>query len=285
MADGARFELIDRRFTRLSTKMTHSTRLYQVVAGALLVSSLAPLRRRKSERLLSFESNRSDPLAGPIVVMLPRRRRLDEHERTSQKAAEPKIAPSAAILIPLPRPALFLEQETRQDGEDPPPSNLLDAAAKALLLDDIRDEPAIMAARKLFGDLSHQLTQIEMSATTYHVSVSPSATAKKDKGLVIDDDLFSIGSLESTKGSSSSRSNDTKSKGSTESSKEDQVSSSNKEKETHDVEERTIEIIDETEELELKFGSQQEEEGEDICAEYKLAFLGAAAPIKFANHR
>ena len=219
--------------------------------------------------------------------MLPRRRRLDEHERTSQKAAEPEVATSAAILIPLPRPALFLEQETRQDGEDPPPpSNLLDAAAKALLLDDIRDEPAIMAARKLFGDLSHQLTQIEMSATTYHVSGSPSA--KKEKGLVIDDDLFSIGSLESTEGSdtgsNSSRSNDTKSKGSTKSSKEDQVSSSNKEKEVH-VEERTIEIIDETEELELKFGSQQEEEGEDICAEYKLAFLGAAAPIKFANHR
>ena len=221
--------------------------------------------------------------------MLPRRRRLDEHERTSQKAAEPEIAPSAAILIPLPRPALFVEQETRQDGEDPPPpSNLLDAAAKALLLDDVRDEPAIMAARKLFGDLSHQLTQIEMSATTYHVSDSPSAK-NKDKGLVIDDDLFSIGSLESTEGSdmgsNSSKSNDTKSKGSTESSKKDQLSSSNKEKEVHDVEERTIEIIDETDELELKFGSQQEEEGEDICAEYKLAFLGAAAPIKFASRR
>lgn len=217
--------------------------------------------------------------------MLPRRRRLDEHERTSQKAAEPKIAPSAAILIPLPRPALFLEQETRQDGEEPPPSNLLDAAAKALLLDDVRDEPAIMAARKLLNDLSHQLTQIEMSATTYHISDSPSA--KKDKGLVIDDDLFSIGSLESTDGSdmgssNSSKSADAKSKGSTESSKEDQVSSSNKEKEVH---EKTIEIIDETEEFELKFGSQQEEEGEDICAEYKLAFLGAAAPIKFASHR
>ena len=202
--------------------------------------------------------------------MLPRRRRPDENERTSHKA---EIAPSAAILIPLPRPALFLEQETRQDGEDPPPSNLLDAAAKALLLDDVRDEPAIMAARKLLGDLSHQLTQIEMSATTYHVSGSPSA--KKDKGLVIDDDLFSIGSLESTEGSdmgssNSSRSTDAKSKESSELSND---------------EEKTIEIIDETEELELKFGSQQEEEGEDICAEYKLAFLGATAPIKFASHR
>lgn len=149
----------------------------------------------------------------------------------------------------------------------------MDAAAKALLLDDVRDESAIMAARKLLGDLSHQLTQIEMSATAYHVSGSPSA--KTDKGLVIDDDLFSIGSLESTEGSdtgnsNSSRSTDAKSKGSSELS--------------HD-EEKTIEIIDETEELELKFGSQQEEEGEDICAEYKLAFLGATAPIKFASHR
>ena len=200
--------------------------------------------------------------------MLPHRRRSDENERTSHKA---EIAPSAAILIPLPRPALFLEQETRQDGEDPPPSNLLDAAAKALLLDDVRDEPAIMAARKLLGDLSHQLTQIEMSATKYHVSGSPSA--KKDKGLVIDDDLFSIGSLESIDGSdmgssNSSRSTDAKSKS-----------------ELSNDEEKTIEIIDETEELELKFGSQQEEEGEDICAEYKLAFLGATAPIKFASHR
>ena len=42
------------------------------------------------------------------IVMLPRRRRPDENERTSHKA---EIAPSAAILIPLPRPALFLEQE------------------------------------------------------------------------------------------------------------------------------------------------------------------------------
>mmetsp|Transcript_2094 Transcript_2094/g.6030 ORF Transcript_2094/g.6030 Transcript_2094/m.6030 type:complete len:231 (-) Transcript_2094:1730-2422(-) len=230
--------------------------------------------------------------------MLPRRRRLDEYKRTSEKAAKPQITPSAPILIAaLPRPAQFVEPETRQDGEDPPPSNLLEAAAKALLLDEVRDEPAIMAARKLFGDLSHQLTQIERSATAYNVSDSPST--EKDKGLVIDADLFSIGSLESTdesdmgsSDSSKSTSTDAKSKDSAESSKEDKMSSSNKEKDDDDVDEKIIEIIDETEELELEFGSrptkkcsEEDDEDEDVCDEYKLAFLGATAPIKFASHR
>ena len=245
-----------------------------------------------------------------------RRRGLDD-ERTSVATAKPQITPSVPILIaPPPRPAQFIAEETRQDDGDenlsrrvppppPPPSNILEAAAKALLLDEIRDEPAIMTARKLFDDLTHQLTALEMSATTYNVS-EDSPSAHKAKGLVIDADLFSIGSLESTDdesdmgcSNSSKSSNDTSSRGSSDSSKDDKMSSGNKvEEEEEDVnkEEKIIEIIDETDELDLETAlsprlsakkksaqdSQEEGEEDDICEEFKV-FMGAAAPVKFAS--
>lgn len=239
-----------------------------------------------------------------------RRRRLDD-ERISEATAKRQITPSVPILIaPLPRPARFIHEETRQDDGDenlsrrvppppPPPSNILEAAAKALLLDEIRDEPAIMAARKLFDDLSHQLTQIEMANTTYNLS-EDSPSAQKAKGLVIDADLFSIGTLESTDdesdtGSSkdSKSSTDNSSRASSDSSKDDKMSSSKKEEDVE--EEKIIEIIDETDELDLDAvlsprssakktaeGSKDEGDEEDICDEFKI-FMGAAAPIKFAS--
>ena len=241
-----------------------------------------------------------------------RRRRLDD-ERISEATAKPQITPSVPILIaPTPIPAQFIAEETRQDDGDenlsrrlpppppPPPSNILEAAAKALLLDEIRDEPAIMAARKLFDDLPHQLTQIEMSATTYNVS-DGSPSVQKAKGLVIDADLFSIGTLESTDdesdtGSSngSKSSNGNSSTASSDSSKDDKMSSSNKEEDVE--EEKIIEIIDETDELDLdavlspRSSAKKPAEGaakgegdeEDICDEFKV-FMGAAAPIKFAS--
>lgn len=244
-----------------------------------------------------------------------RRRGLDD-ERTSVATAKPQITPSVPILIaPPPRPAQFIAEETRQDVDDenlsrrvppppPPPSNILEAAAKALLLDEIRDEPAIMTARKLFDDLTHQLTALEMSATTYNVS-EDSPSAHKTKGLVIDADLFSIGSLESTDdesdmgcSNSSKSSSDTSSRGSSDSSKDDKMSSSGNKVEEEDVdkEEKIIEIIDETDELDLETAlsprpsakkksaqdSQEEGEEDDICEEFKV-FMGAAAPVKFAS--
>ena len=244
-----------------------------------------------------------------------RRRRLDD-ERTPEATAKPQITPSVPILIaPPPRPAQFIHEETRQDDGDeilsrrvppppPPPSNILEAAAKALLLDEVRDEPAVMAARKLFDDLSHQLTKIEMSATTYNVS-EDSPSARKAKGLVIDADLFSIGSLESTDDesdmgcSNSSKSSTDNSSGASSSSTDDKMSSSNKVEEDKDVdEEKIIEIIDETDDLDLasEFGrrpsgtkssggvKEEQDEEEDICEEFKV-FMGAAAPIKFSSHR
>ena len=243
-----------------------------------------------------------------------RRRRLDD-ERISEATAKPQITPSVPILIaPTPIPAQFIAEETRQDDGDenlsrrvpppppPPPSNILEAAAKALLLDEIRDEPAIMAARKLFDDLSHQLTQIEMSATTYNVS-EDSPSAQKAKGLVIDADLFSIGTLESTDdesdtGSSngSKSSTDNSSRASSDSSKDDKMSSGNGREKNEDAEEeKMIEIIDETDELDLDAvlsprslakkpaeKAKDEEDEEDISDEFKV-FMGAAAPIKFAS--
>ena len=137
------------------------------------------------------------------------RRRLDDERISEAATAKPQITPSVPILIAPPvRPARLIHEETRQDDGDenlsrhvppppPPPSNILEAAAKALLLDEIGNEPAIMAARKLLDDLSHQLTQIEMSHTTYNVS-EDSPLAQRTKGLVIDADLFRIGTLEST---------------------------------------------------------------------------------------
>lgn len=243
-----------------------------------------------------------------------RRRRLDD-ERIAGATAQPRCTPSATILIaPTPCPAqiVHLDAETRQDetrqGTDdddlphrqpippPPPSNLFEAAAKALLLDEIRDEPAIMRMQKLFGDLSHQLTQIEMSVTKYNVS-EDSPSAQKAKELVIDADLFSIGSLDSTDDESDARSSNCgKSTFNTNSTKDDVKTSFGAKDEDGVDKEQIIEIIDETDELNLDatFGSkslaaksseQDHFDVEDICDEYKV-FLGAAAPIKFAgSHR
>lgn len=248
--------------------------------------------------------------------MLRSRKRLDDERISEAATAKPQITPSEPILIAPPvRPARLIHEETRQDDGDenlsrhvhvppppPPPSNILEAAAKALLLDEIGNEPAIMAARKLLDDLSHQLTQIEMSHTTYNVS-EDSPLAQRTKGLVIDADLFSIGTLESTDdesdmGSSndSKSSTDNSSMASSDSSKNDKKisSSSNKKEAEEDAdEEKIIEIIDETNELDLdamlspKSSAKKPADGddeEDICDEFKV-FMGAAAPIKFGSHR
>ena len=156
-----------------------------------------------------------------------------------------------------------------------------------------------MAARKLLDDLSHQLTQIEMSHTTYNVS-EDSPLAQRTKGLVIDADLFSIGTLESTDdesdtGSSndSKPSSDNSSRASSDSSKDDKKMSSSNTEEAQVDEEKIIEIIDETDELDLdavlspKSSAKKPADGddeEDICDEFKV-FMGAAAPIKFGSHR